>query len=174
MKGSYDIKMYFFIGLYNYIMHTLFCYPNEIDRFVILFLLIDLLIVAAIQICKGVFQHYKIIQNIIDQFNDHLKQRSDVIESVRKAFAFDHVKSAYYNILYLESINVKEPIESIQQELIQFGVSQEIIKDRKKFTDFLVALGQDKYQIIVDSQNKKFRFIKKEEDDGEQYTEVQS
>lgn len=165
--------MYFFIGLYNYIMHVLFCYSNEIDRFVILFLLADLLIVSLIQIGKSIMHYYHVIQNLIDQMNDHLREREEIIESVRKAFAFDHIKAAYYNILYLRSINVEEPIKGIKDQLITFGVDPEILNDDAKFTKFLVDVGQEKYQIKVDSQNKKFIFTKLEEEQ-QQNAEIQS
>ena len=164
--------MYFFIGLYNYIMHVLFYYPNEIDKFVVVFLLADLMIVSLIQIGKSIMYYYHVIQNLIDQMNDHLREREKIIESVRKAFAFDHIKAAYYNILYLHSINVEEPIKGIKDQLITFGVDPEILNDDAKFTKFLVDVGQEKYQIKVDSQNKKFIFTKLEEE--QQNAEIQS
>lgn len=154
--------MIIFTAILYSILCTLFAYKGDLDRGVIIFLLIDLLVVSTIFIGKSIFKYYKIIDNLIDQMNDHLKQREKIIEGVRKSFAFDHVKSAFYMIQYFKTIGLKDQIKDIRHQLVTFGVQENIANNDNLLSKFLLDLGQQKYQITVDSKNKRFIFTQKQ------------
>lgn len=103
------------------------------------------------------------MKNILDQYNKHLGQNYKITENVRKCFAFQKAKCGLYTILYFKSIGLEKEVEKVQQDLINFGIDKEIAKDENKLSIFIKEFGEDKYQLIVDSKNKKFSFKKKEQ-----------
>ena len=157
----------FFHSLYNWFMHYSFHFENDWDRGVVLFLLIDLLIFSVIHIGKSIKTHYKVMEHIVDQFNEFLSKRDEIIKNIRKSYAFEKVRGNYFNILFLKRLGnndrTKEQIELAQKDLINFGLDEQIARDDGKLSQFLIDYNQDKYEIIVDQKAKKFHFIRKEQ-----------
>lgn len=127
-----------------------------------IFLLIDLMLACIAGFFRSVEKHYKIINNILDQYNNKLKQNYEITENIRKCFAFQKIKGSIYTILYFKSIGAENEVKNIRQDLINFGVDKEIAEDDIKLSLFLKEFGEGKYQLIVDSKKKKFSFRKKE------------
>lgn len=155
----------FWQGFVNTILHYTLTFNTDIDRFVFIFLLIDLFIAAVACLIRDLEKNYKIMDNVIEQFNNHLAKRNEIIDNVRKGFVFQKLRSCYYGILYFKVIDIKAQVEIIQKDLINFGVDEQIVKDDGKLLTFLQEVGQNKYQIQVNEKEKKFIFIRKEEDD---------
>lgn len=158
----------FFHSLYNWFMYYSFHFENKWDRGVILFLLIDLLIFSIICIGRSIKNNYKAMEYIVNQFNELLSKRDEIIKNIRKCFAFEKVRGGYFNILFLRKLGnnekITEQIKLIQQELINFGLDEQIAKNDNKISQFLIDYNQDKYDIIVDQKARKFHFIRKDEE----------
>ena len=158
----------FFHALYNLFMHYSFCYQNDWDRGIVLFLLIDLLIFCIINIGRSIKTNYKVMEHIVDQFNGFLSKRDEVIASLRRSLAWEKVRGNYFNILFLRRLgrngSTKEQIELAQKDLINFGLDEQIARDDNKLSQFLIDFNQNKYELVVDQKAKKFYFVRKEQE----------
>lgn len=153
----------FLTGFVNTFLHYTLTFNTDIDRFVFMFLLIDLLIASVACIIREIEKYYNITKNILDQYNNQLAKRDEILTGIRKGFVFQKLRSSYYGIVYFKLIKAYSQIEKIQQDLINIGVSQDIAKNQNKLVQFLQEFGQDKYQLRINEQQKKFIFIKKDE-----------
>ena len=108
------------------------------------------------------------MEHIVDQFNEFLSKRDEVIASLRRSFAWEKVRGNYFNILFLRRLgrngSTKEQIELAQKDLINFGLDEQIARDDNKLSQFLIDFNQNKYELVVDQKAKKFYFVRKEEE----------
>lgn len=155
----------FFTGFINTILHYTLTFNTDVDKFIYMFLLIDLLIASVACIIRTIDKYYNIVQNLIDQLNQRLAERDKIIDNIRKVFAFQKLKSSYFSMMYFKALNLKNQINKVQQDLITFGLDEQIAKDEQKLFQFVQQFGADKYQVKVNQKDKKFIFIRKEEDD---------
>ena len=75
-------------GFWNTILHYTLTFNTDVDKFVYMFLLIDLLIASVACIIRTIDKYYNIVQNLIDQLNQRLAERDKIIDNIRKVFAF--------------------------------------------------------------------------------------
>lgn len=154
-------------GFVNTILHYTLTFNTQIDRFVFMFLLFDLLIASIACILRELEKNYNITKHLCDQFNEHLSKRDKVLDATRKCFVFQKIRANHYSIIYFKSIGIDREVKKAQQDLIDFGIDKEIVEDDGKLLAFLQDVGQGKYDIKVNEKEKKFTFIRKEQDQEE-------
>ena len=146
-------------------MITLFSVRGTVDRVFMFYFLSFLLLLVFIEIGKRVFAWGVSFEKIVDKFNEHLSKRDEIIQGVRKAYAFEKIKSGVFSIQYFKMLNLPNNVNTEKKTLIQFGIDKDIVEDDQKLAEFLADYGNGKYDIIVDSQNKKFIFVRKQKNE---------
>ena len=132
-------------GFLNTILHYTLTFDTEIDRFVFMLLLFDLLIAAVACFFRDLEKNFKITEKLCDQFNEHLAKRDKILDATRKGFIFEKIRANHYSIIYFKAIGIDREVKKAQQDLINFGVDKEIVEDDNKLLQFLQDVGQDKY-----------------------------
>lgn len=132
-------------GFVNTILHYTLTFNTEIDRFVFMFLLFDLLIASVACFFRELEKNFKITEKLCDQFNEHLAKRDKILDATRKGFIFEKIRANHFSIIYFKAIKLEKEVKKAQQDLINFGIDKEIVEDDGKLLQFLQDVGQDKY-----------------------------